>query len=405
MSYDVTVWSVSPLSAVSEVLTECGFTSHESAGFYLEGKGWQITIHASPAKDEDIPDAAMALLPGIRLSIQMNLEPGSAPAAAYARLRKIAKLLSQQTRGVIEDPQEGSYDLATGVRKYSSPERGKQTRFSILQMSWWFEDDLLDPREKLYRFIGLLERYLPEALPRRYGLFEPPQFTYGETGKDHFAELLAAHRQGVVCYTTKPVWGIHFALNPKSGFVNNGRRRKYKCSALTISIDGAVLEEEHWRRHLHETWKVFSQALGPFYGDVRILRNFIGGKATYFCDATTQQHPVKSWWWRGVPAKPAQAVVIGGPYLDLWPEAIAAGSQESGLYFVSAREWSDDETIAAILKVPSTIAQPVDAQSQKIISAEEFRASLTAIRKDGTPTIPSTELAESFPFADDGQEA
>src|ERR1700722_1312605 len=134
MSYDVTVWSVSPLSAVSEVLTECGFTSHESAGFYLEGKGWQITIHASPAKDEDIPDAAMALLPGIRLSIQMNLEPGSAPAAAYARLRKIAKLLSQQTRGVIEDPQEGSYDLATGVRKYSSPERGKQTRFSILQM-------------------------------------------------------------------------------------------------------------------------------------------------------------------------------------------------------------------------------------------------------------------------------
>jgi hypothetical protein len=82
------------------------------------------------------------------------------------------------------------------VKKYLKPERQKKQRFSILKMSWWYEGDLLATREKLDGFIGLLGRYLPEALPRRYGLFEPPQFTYEETGKGHFVDLLAAHRHG-----------------------------------------------------------------------------------------------------------------------------------------------------------------------------------------------------------------
>jgi hypothetical protein len=56
----------------------------------------------------------MAQLAGIGVSIQMSLEPSSAPPAAYTRLRKVARLLSQQTTGVIEDGQEGSYELATG---------------------------------------------------------------------------------------------------------------------------------------------------------------------------------------------------------------------------------------------------------------------------------------------------
>jgi hypothetical protein len=398
MSYDINIWSVSSIGAVREALKRNGFAEGTGGGFYLEGGGWQIAAYVHPVEDEDVPDEVMAQLAGIDVSIQMSLEPGSAPPSAHTRLRKIARLISRQTTGVIEDGQEGSYELATGVKKYLKPEREKRQRFSILKLSWWFESDLLATRERLYDFIGLLSRYLPEALPRRYGLFEPPQFTFKETGKDHFVDFLAAHRHGVVCYPSKPVWGIYFGLNPKSGFTNNGMRRKYKCSYLDISIDAVVLEQEHWQRHLNKTWKVISQALRPFYGDVRILKNYIGGRATYSVDATTQQHPVKVWWWRGVPSRPAQAVVIGAPYLRIWDDLPTAGVDEDGLYFISARKWSDEETVESMLKVPKALAQPESPKA--IFSAAMIRDIVGRIKKGGAPPVTVAELPPNFPFAD-----
>jgi hypothetical protein len=379
-----------------------GFREHVSGCLYLEGKGWQIAAQAVPVESEDIPDAAMAALAGICMCVQLNLEPGSAPSVAYGKLRKVAKLLSQQTTGVIEDAQEGSYQLATGVARYVKPEREKDQRFSILKMSWWFERDLAGTRERLDEFIGLLGRSLPEALPRRYGLFEPPQFTFSETGKIHFVDLLAAHRSGVICYPTRPVWGIHFGLNPKSGFVNIGGKRQYKSSYFQIAVDSAVLDQENWRRQLYGTWKDLSRALQPFYGDVRVLDNFIARKTTYFSDVTTQSHPVKGWWWRGVPSNPAKALVIGDPYVDLWPEVRAVGARADGLYFISTRDWMGRETIESILKVPGAIAQWVDPEARRPTRVEDIRATLERIKKEGRSSIV---LPEQFPFAEDRQES
>ena len=64
-----------------------------------------------------------------------------------------------------------------------------------------------------------------------------------------------------------------------------------------------------------------------------------------------------SWWWRGVPRNLGNAVVLGPPYLDLWPKFASAAERVGDLAMIDSPDWSVKFDIASkIGGVPEDIA-------------------------------------------------
>src|SRR5437879_5629491 len=96
-------------------------------------------------------------------------------------------------------------------------------------------------------------------------------------------------------------------------------------------------------------WKEVSKLIHPIYGDVRVLGNYRWMGATA---SGGQQHPVKSWWWAGIPKSPGSAVVIGETYQRLWPRFVAAAEVNDGLASVSIDDWRTDADLVAKIGQP-----------------------------------------------------
>ena len=75
--------------------------------------------------------------------------------------------------------------------------------------------------------------------------------------------------------------------------------------------------------------------------------------ATTYSDMKTEIHPVRTWFWRGIPPKLGLACVLGPPYSRLWqpPGAEPVGE----LRFLESASWRERRSLG--LTVPPDLAQ------------------------------------------------
>lgn len=372
MSYDINIWSIKPI-IIPENLPFANEWKIIKQSAYLEGKNWQIVLTSSAkVLEEDIPEEIFPQLPGIKFLTEVNLEPIGAPKSAYVKLNQIVKHVGEKINGIVEDKQSDKIYMPTGVSKYIPVKGKKNERFSTLAFTWLFTESPLLEKNGVKRFVKLLEKYLPEALPRRYGLYEPPQFKLEEKGLEHFIEFLEKNRSNFgVWYPTKPVISVSVCFDEEWGFRHYGGSNKFRANYVEVEIDSEVLNQLGWEDHLRKFWRALSVFIKPFYGDVRFLNNLIRSKTTYWIDAKSERHPIKTWWWKGVPKSLGQAIVIGEPYVDLWNEIKENGTKHDRLYFVSTHDWRRGEEVDKILgKVPRDIAQVGPFFVDKMLSKE-----------------------------------
>jgi hypothetical protein len=352
MSYDLEVWSIRA-SNVGALCPAGEWQATDTCWTYA-GRGWQIVIGRSDRVfPEDIPEGVAATLPGIEYVTHMSVE-GSAPQSALARADRIAKKLAVASHGVIFDPQADTVATPAGVKRLQ-PIRHEES-FSILEMSWWFLESPVHEPGGRDRLLSCLENTLPETLPRRYGLWEPPQYVYGETGRAHFLQFLDEHsNETIVWYPHRPVVSVHLGFPYPLG----ASRRGFRANNVSIGVHAASLVQPGWNTQLHRAWIELSRLIRPFYGDVQLLSGFLrGGAGGYGIGPDTERHPVKSWWWRGVPTNVGSAVVLGESYQQLWPAFRSAANHVDGLATVTSEDWSIKTNIAEELGgVPVEIAQ------------------------------------------------
>src|SRR5262249_29982623 len=156
----------------------------------------------------------------------------TAPMKALKLARKVARAIAQQAHGVVFDPQDDSVTTPAGFKRFS-PARHTD-RFSIVDMTWWFTDGPLLSEAGLRAFLDVLRRYLPEALPKRYGEYEPPKYRLDVNGLDHFVAFLRDHAEDVIVwYPSHPVVGVSFYTVPNWGVGRQG----FKCSYVSIECD------------------------------------------------------------------------------------------------------------------------------------------------------------------------
>ena len=111
-------------------------------------------------------------------------------------------------------------------------------------------------------------------------------------------------------------------------------------STLPIEVDLRALQQPGWQSSLRRLWQTVSASVQPFYGDVRTLHGFKLHRGRLFIGRGTMSHPVRSWWWPGIPPGPVHAIVLGSVYAEMWPGFRTSTAPASNLYFVDTDDWS-----------------------------------------------------------------
>jgi hypothetical protein len=354
VSYDLKIWSTDA-AKVPEVLPELERWQLSGESWTRQGTSWELSIGRSDqVLPEDVPPEVEKLLPGIAFLTELNLSPIGAAPSAKTLMMKVAGELARSAHGVVVDPQMDTITTVKGVSRLES--LGSSENASVLALSWWFTSTPLVHRD-VTLLVEALESSLPEALPRRYGLYEPPQHQFLTTGRDHF---IAFFRDScgplglVVWYPHAPIANVSLSIPPNVG----GSRMGYRCGRLTIEVDAEALTQPGWATGIQRAWRRISHAVRPFYGDVRTLRGFRRMRGRYWSSRQTERHPVCSWWWAGVPTIPAHAVVLGDPYRSLLPEFCSTGRAEAELCFASVDDWRAEASVLnGIGRLPEGTAQ------------------------------------------------
>lgn len=356
VSYDLQVWTTQP--------PQLPLSLPDAALWKEQGGVW---IHARPncqvvvgpvhrVVPEDVPETVRALLPGIDYMIELNLEPTAASQSARALLKRTAKALATAAHGVVVDLQTDTLTTPAGVRRFVAPPRGAS--LTALELSWFSVDTRFASREGLDGVIDCLERSVHEALPVRYGQYEPPSIRYSETGRQHLIDFLAEEYLKprslgfVVWYPKRPV--LHVGLSIGVGKSPVG----WRCHRLTLTLEASVLEQGGWSNALQQLWRRMAQTVHAFYADVRILRRYRAGGGTVDELLDAERHPVCGPFWAGIPRDGASAVGLGQPYLSLWPEFDAVAEHEGDIGFLAQPSWMDQESVfIRVGAVPERLAQ------------------------------------------------
>jgi hypothetical protein len=357
VSYDLEIWSVDEPS-VSEIFSPSdGWVTKGSQCLY-QSETWGLIIGPSDrVLTEDVPPEILNALPGISYLTPLHLSPISASETARQFALRAAAAITKRVHGAMFDPQTGAIALSTGVVWFMS--RGPDKNARLIKISWWFTGGPL--AEKRYDLLlDVFEAELKEALPRRYGTFEPPEFLYADKGRNDFLKFLKAHLgtwKPIAWYPTLPVAIVHLAIPETIGASKLG----FRAGHLEVSIDASALTQPGWETALSRFWRRTSLVVCPFYGDVRTLSGYRRSRGRFMVTGQTAQHPVCSWWWGGLPAGPAHAIVLGEPYRSLWDSFVRNAQIESGLAFADAENWgSPSDILDTVGPVPSDLTQ-IDA--------------------------------------------
>lgn len=350
MSYDVQIWSVEPVNA-DKAIPRLTSWSKVGGSWRLESRDWQIVIGSSDeVLPEDIPPEVSSTIPGVRYLTELTLQPIAASATAKKTLFDAAKALAKSSHGVIYDGQSEELITPAGVKRFSPAARAE--RFALLKLGWWFLDDSVFERPGLENLLTIFNSLLPEALPRRYGLYEPPQYQLSVNGYEHMLQFVGEHLDdSPVLYPTRPVLGLQISCprdhhHPRFGFRSN---------LLSIECEATVLNQPGWQEGLRRFWLAVCSNLSPFYSEVRTVKGYVRMGPTYGSDIETEVHPVRSWFWRGFPRELGHAVAIGTPYIELFSEVTRDGHPSGELLVFDVGEWREGNNLK--IDVPEGIRQ------------------------------------------------
>ncbi|MFQ6546442.1 hypothetical protein AADZ90_000685 [Aestuariibius sp. 2305UL40-4] len=279
MSYDVSVWVRADLETARESLQALGLAGQDQ--LLLERSAWAISAFVHPIEPEDIPPEVTAVFRGPVTLIELHLSPIGASFAAYRHLRKIARGVAKTAEGAVEDLQTGevwvppSLRLAKAVRQAVAADQQEGERATVLSFGWWFAHDLFTDRDGLRALLSEIEAVLPEALPRRYGPYEPLKYRRDRDGIDHYLDLLVEDDDGVEVASTAPAQDLRISTVKLPGEKKLHREIMFRSRYIRFDVDGAVLSAPGYQAHLIHAFRTLSDFVRPFYGEVRPIRNMI----------------------------------------------------------------------------------------------------------------------------------
>jgi hypothetical protein len=158
----------------------------------------------------------------------------------------------------------------------------------------------------------------------------------------------------------------------------------FRTGHLCIEVEKDALSEPGWTTNIKQFWQQASTLIRPIYGDVRTLGKYqwVGASVS-----PGQEHPVKGWWWAGIPEKLGNAVVLGDVYQELWPAFVRAATVINGLAFASLEDWACDGDLAGKVGPPPFEQVQHPDRFGGVMTAEIYHEFMAEVRRIGAGNI------------------
>ena len=116
-------------------------------------------------------------------------------------------------------------------------------------------------------------------------------------------------------------------------------------------------------------WLTIADLIQPFYAEIRM-----------------GECPTKSWWWNGIPTASPSALLVGEPYVGLWPEFVsAARSSPMGLHYLEQFVETAADDANRIPSPPRSIAQPLEPARQTVFDPSKPEDMVAMFQPHKTP--------------------
>lgn len=272
---------------------------------------------------EDVSPEVSAATLGVAVRYEVLVEGGS--TANISPARRLARGLTAALGGAVLDAQTGEVWSPKTGRVVARPQRDE--RVAVIDVDWCFAKNVV--REStVHGFLALCRRYLPEALPRRFGDVEPMQERYEQVGEQGFVRFWSAG--------TDVFWSARL---PCTGGTLYDPPGQYEEPGWKLSLDflcEPFASDPAWRATLRTLFVAVADELGAFYASAQVTDQYIWSSGGLCSDAATETPTyVGGHWWRGLPTHPVWWSWYGPEYTPIVADLLAADAvmrSERGIF-------------------------------------------------------------------------
>jgi hypothetical protein len=178
-----------------------------------------------------------------------------------------------------------------------------------------------------------LARRCPEALPTRYGSWEPPPHRFDPIAPDPFVDFVARSEDGDgFWYASRPSFGGSF-IAPHADKYAKPEDERFRIGKLEVSFDGNLIAaDERWREAIVEPFVRGAETFGAFFAAAQVEPGWTVSRNNrpWATSAVVQEseHFLRGRLWQGLPPVPVWLSFYGHPYRDLVQEAVHRRPQQ-----------------------------------------------------------------------------
>lgn len=252
-----------------------------------------------------------------RWLVQISV-PGGWTKIELNTARALAIHIARSCEGAVLDPQTSEILWPRGKRKRFSAPAEKQ-RIRVVNLCWFLPESQ-KTTSTAKAFLDTLRRICPEAVPVRFGTYEPLQRRL-EPGEDApFLKIWEEQSQekGLNDFYFKsksPCFGGGVDL-PRTKEAPEGCGQ---AVLLYIYFDGRALHgDPKWLEAIVTLFLELSEKLKAFYAAGCVEREVIASRGSISYDAKSEHSPVSKafGWWHGLPKAPTWLAYYGKAYMQ-----------------------------------------------------------------------------------------
>lgn len=299
MSYDLHVYGRDiELPELRDVITAADLAvEKDDAGSLIVVRGkrrrYSFTVSAPVLVDpEDIPDEVVAAVLAPTHMVEVLVEGSAASEIPHAI--RAARRIATAIEGAALDQQAG--DVFHRGRSRLAP-RAEPGLVSVVDVHWYLRVGEMAPERVARTFVDAARRHIPEALPRRYGSYEPLKKRWDDGADEAFVAFVAAETDSVYMRGTSPV---------QHASIGRARDPHAVVSACSLTMFAAPLEDERWQRSLEGVFVEFAKAVDAVYASGEVVRGieWSGRSLWYGADAEHATYLAGRGEWSGLPPYP-----------------------------------------------------------------------------------------------------
>jgi hypothetical protein len=256
------------------------------------------------AEADDLPAALAAAVLSPRWLTTLSV-PVETSARRREAVRTLGRRLARDYDGAAFDPQEDAVIWPRGRPRRARAITAERT--SLVRLGWYVEAARWPAAPAA--LLAAIARRCREALPTRYGDFEPLQNRFDPAAPQAF--LAFAAEQSAFWFASRPFFGGH----------------AHPPDRLGVDLDWRVLDSDPaWRETVVDLFAAVAEGAGAFYAEgwVEPGWNVASNNRLSIAAGRETRGPAHGRdGWQGLPAEPAWLSWFGGDYREPVAAALA----------------------------------------------------------------------------------